>query len=70
MKQLNDILETYRRGDRLTDDEMDALNKAMKALADAASPFGDLFLTTYIYAKQVRMSTDDYLAHRRSKKRL
>ena len=43
MRHPNAILETYRRGDKLSDEELEFLRKSMQDIADSTSRFGDLF---------------------------
>lgn len=53
MRHRREILDTYRRGDKLPDDELEFLRQTMQDIADAVSGFGDLFTLQYAYAQRV-----------------
>lgn len=65
MRHRREILDTYRRGDRLSDDELEFLQRDMQAIADAVSGYGDLFTLQFAYAQRV---ADDCRSFRESRR--
>lgn len=61
------LLETYQRGDRLADDELECLMGEMRALADASFRFGDIFRLQACYAQKVADDCKSFLASRRER---
>ena len=53
MRHTREILDAYRRGDALPDDELEHLRQSMQGIADAVSGYGDLFTLQYAYAQRV-----------------
>lgn len=60
MRHRREILDTYRRGDKLPDDELEFLRATMQEIADAVSGFGDLFTLQYAYAQRVADDCRDF----------
>lgn len=60
MKSIKEILETYRRGDKLDDDELEQLREKMQQVVDATRDFGDLFVLQYAYAIQVVKNCESF----------
>lgn len=65
MRSQLQVLQAYRDGDRLTDEELTALANDMMALAAAASPYGDMFRLQAVYARGVADACIGYLKARR-----
>lgn len=64
MRHRREILDTYRRGDKLPDDELEFLRQTMQDIADAVSGFGDLFTLQYAYAQRVADDCRQFQQHR------
>jgi hypothetical protein len=58
------VLDRYRQGDRLTDDELNMLHAKMQHLSDVSSEFGDIFTLQRAYAQKV---ADDCLDYKNSR---
>ena len=67
MRHVRTCLEVYQRGDRLDDDELEALANEMQALADASFKFGDLFRLQAVYADRVAHECKAFLRSRRER---
>lgn len=64
MRHRREILDTYRRGDKLQDDELAFLRSEMQAIADAVSGYGDLFMLQFAYAQRVADDCRQFQEHR------
>lgn len=64
MRHPRTILEAYRRGDRLPDDELHLLHEKMKALNEAASEFGEIFHLQAVYAAKVEWDCREFMRAR------
>lgn len=58
------ILEAYRRGDRLTDEELKILARKMGELSDLCNDFGEMFTLQGSYAEKVRHDCREFLRNR------
>lgn len=70
MRHLRECLETYQRGDRLDDDELEALATEMKTLADVSYQFGDVFRLQAAYADRVSRDCLDFMRSRTARKKV
>jgi hypothetical protein len=66
MRHPSTRLATYQNGDRLEDDELEALADEMERLADLCFGFGDMFRLTGVYAEKVRYDCRAFLKARAS----
>lgn len=67
MPTIAEILDTYRRGDRLDDDELERLRSKMQSVADALSGLGDLFALQQSYAMKVASDCRSFINARANK---
>lgn len=65
MRKPLEMLEAYRNGDTLSDDELVTLAISMETIAASCHPFGDLFTLQARYASEVAATCRMYLAARR-----
>lgn len=67
MRTIAEILDTYRRGDRLDDVEIERLRSKMQSVADALSGLGDLFALQQGYAMKVAFDCRSFIEARANK---
>ena len=59
------LLEVFRRGDHLTDEELEILARKMGELSDLCNDFGPMFTLQGSYAEKVRHDCRTFLLKRR-----
>ena len=67
MRHLRTILEAYQANDHIADDELEALQNEMQAIADVTWKYGDLFRLQAAYAQKVADDCRDFLKSRRER---
>lgn len=65
MRKPHEIFDAYRNGNRLTNDELQALGWDMAQLAAISIKYGDLFGLTFAYARMVEQDCRSFLAARK-----
>lgn len=63
-RTMNACYETYKNGDRLSDDELKRLHKHMTDAAKLLSPLGSAFKFAFVECLSVSHSTKGYIACR------
>lgn len=67
MRHPSTRLQAYQNGDRLEDDELEALANEMGQLADICFRFGEMFRLQAVYADKVRYDCKSFLSARRQR---
>lgn len=61
------ILEDYRRGDRLNDEDLAALREDMEEIDELVGKYGDMFELTSAYARSVAWQCRQHQRSRRER---
>lgn len=67
MRHPSTRLQAYQNGDRLEDDELEALIDEMSRLSDLCFGFGEMFRLQGVYAEKVRYDCQTFLKSRRER---
>lgn len=66
-RKMVEILADYHSGDKLNDDDLEALRVKMTTVADLLSDLGDRFVLTYAYARRMQYNCENFQQARRNK---